>query len=266
MKKMKTNFLVVLLLLMISAVYAQKVDTLTNDKIIELSKMGLKPEVIITKINSSVTSFDMSTGGMISLNKAGVASNVITKMIEVDKINQESAALDSKDPNVMHSAGIFNYDPTDVNKPMKKIVLLKVNSYENGGDNHAGFGTFTKNAVLSGAASKQQIKGQSPVFYFYFNKKVCCTDFFRDPNSPQQFILLKTTEKPDKRTYVIGVTKQGWSSNSSTGIPEKDKIQFEFSPVSAGIYKVTVKDPLSPGEYVCIWPSRLDYAFDFGVH
>ena len=51
----------------------------------------------------------------------------------------------------------------------------------------------------------------------------------------------------------------------SEGIPEKDKINFDFTPISEGIYKVTFKTPLQAGEYCFVFASATSKVFDFGI-
>ena len=79
---MKPAILIPLLLIFsIHNAYSQKVDTLNNEKIIRLSKMGLQPSVLITKIQTSYSLFDVSADGLITLSDSGVHADVINEMI-----------------------------------------------------------------------------------------------------------------------------------------------------------------------------------------
>lgn len=57
-------------------------EVITNAEIISLSKAGLDKAVIINKIHSSKTNFDLSTDELIKLKQAGIADDVVSAMLE----------------------------------------------------------------------------------------------------------------------------------------------------------------------------------------
>lgn len=59
---------------------AQDDEPLTNDSIIILTQAGIEKSVIISKIRSSKTSFDLSTGALVRLKQAGVDDAVLAAM------------------------------------------------------------------------------------------------------------------------------------------------------------------------------------------
>lgn len=56
-------------------------DIVTNATVIDLAKAGLDKDVIISKINSSETGFDLSTSGLISLKNQKVDNDIIKAML-----------------------------------------------------------------------------------------------------------------------------------------------------------------------------------------
>ena len=58
-------------------------DTLTNAKIIQLTKLGLQPSVILLKMHSSVTHFDVSTDALVNLSTNSVSTDVINEMMNM---------------------------------------------------------------------------------------------------------------------------------------------------------------------------------------
>lgn len=71
-----------LLLFCLNTVFAQPVaETLTNKSIIELQKAGFGKDIILAKIETANSKFDVSTAGMVQLKKAGVDEDVINAMI-----------------------------------------------------------------------------------------------------------------------------------------------------------------------------------------
>lgn len=72
---------ILLVLLCAAGVFAQS-ETLTNVSIVELSKAGLTTDVIVKKIATSKSAFDLSTNGLVELKRSGVDDIVIASMIE----------------------------------------------------------------------------------------------------------------------------------------------------------------------------------------
>ena len=61
-------------------------DALTNADIIEMTKSGLSPEIVLRKIRTSNTKFDVSAAGLIGLKKANLTDDVITAIIDRQEI------------------------------------------------------------------------------------------------------------------------------------------------------------------------------------
>ncbi len=76
------NFIVIACLLGCAFIaHAQQNEILTNTGVVNLVKNGFSEPVIITKINNSACSFNLSTDSMIALKKHGVTDNELNAMI-----------------------------------------------------------------------------------------------------------------------------------------------------------------------------------------
>jgi hypothetical protein len=73
--------ILILFIFSASSFFAQS-EILTNNQIIEMSKVGLDKQVIMKKINETANNFDVSVNALIELKKAGVADEVIALMME----------------------------------------------------------------------------------------------------------------------------------------------------------------------------------------
>lgn len=81
---MKTSFLICSLLIVaaISLSARTQSETLTNASIIEMTKAGLPAEIILRKIRTSNTQFEVWVNALVELKNAKVADEVITEMID----------------------------------------------------------------------------------------------------------------------------------------------------------------------------------------
>ena len=278
---MKPAILIPLLLIFsIHNAYSQKVDTLNNEKIIRLSKMGLQPSVLITKIQTSYSLFDVSADGLITLSDSGVHADVINEMINTATAAENALASqkNSNDPLSMHQPGIYYYDPSNTDQLVRRVDPTITSSTKAGGFGSAlaqsysyGLANDQIKSTLAGGNSRLQIKDSNPIFFFYFNPETSMSQdnwFFATASSPNEFLLIKLTERKDSREAVIG-TANYYGSNS--GVSGKITMGFTYTNPLPGVYKLTLDKPLKDGEYCFIYasstPSRFDNnkVFDFGI-
>ena len=178
---------------------------------------------------------------------------------------QGDAPKDKKDPKTWHDEGLYYYNANNPNSLFTLIDPSMPNGTKTGGYGQrmaqgysAGFAKAKTEAILSGANSKTVIKEKSPVFYFYFKS---------DNLSPKAFALVKLTEKKHERLMVTGTHN---AYGSSTGIDEKQIVDFSYEKLSDGIFKVFTKEPLKEGEYCFYYIGKSESSFaegfyDFGI-
>lgn len=281
MKKVKNLIVLIIVFTCFTAVAQTKVDTLNNHKIIQLTKLGLQPSVIINKIKISVTSFDLSTDSLIKLNKSGVSQEVINFMFETNKQPQapaEEVQQDSKDPKDMHMPGIYYYNPNDKDNPLIKLSSTVVSSQQTGGGGYGGFSSYSTISYISGEKSQLYFNESNPIFYFYFDNKSNNGNpqdeslWFASVTNPTEFTLAKLYIKRNKRFFKSGASyHQMYHTEYSNGIPEKEKVHFDQEEVAKGVYKVTFQKPLKIGEYCFVFAGAsasnylIQKVFDFGI-
>lgn len=266
---MKVIHIIIVLTLAMRICNAQtNTETLTNENIITLSKIGLQSSVIITKIKSSGANYDVSTDALINLSKNNVAADVINAMM-IKQSEVRTAIINvanDRDPLAMHKSGIYYYNKNDLENPVQRIDPVRVANVSSSGGGYGGFGGSTQMAHLSGPKSRLQIADANPVFYFYFdNKNSLSADWYYDASSPNEFALVKLIEKKGERLFKTGGTSSAWfSSSSQSGIPEKDKTPFQYTEVSEGIYKITFSESLPEGEFCFVFAGSTTKVITFG--
>ena len=272
---MKKLFAVVLLsLALASPAFSQSsAEVLTNATVISLTEAHLGEALIIDKIRTSSCEFDVSTNGLLSLKKAGVADAVVQAMIQVStpeaNVTATKMAANPNNPQGPHDAGIYSFDG-------KRMAQLEPAAYSG-----AKTGGLFKSAMTYGIASaKMKATVRNPHaasrvpahadFYFYFEQTSSGLSnstgigaYFTGATSPNEFVLLRMDSKKNEREVVL---MSYGAFRMSTGTQAKDSVGFTTAKIAPGVYKVSAPN-LQAGEYCFFYgtPMAQQKLFDFGV-
>jgi hypothetical protein len=278
----RKNIFAILFLAICPVLFAQQ--SLNNDSVIKLVKAGLSDELIVSTINASAGTYNTSADGIIALKTAGVSDKVVAAIVTKASAPAPSAvapapaATDPDDPAAPHDSGIYIYSGS---APVgSKMVMLRPSSYtpkiaSGGVLSGMTYGlTKVKNKdVVRGAHASVRINDSQPNFYFYFedaeaiwNNHASTTlgPSLGSARVPIEFVLLKFDIKGDTRE-VVKFSANAFGS-SGNGTEDKAVTGFTYTKLRPGVYKVTLKAPLSLGEYGFISVSGASgySVFDFG--
>lgn len=274
---------------------ARDTELLSNEKVIALFKAGLQKEIIVTTIRSTESKFDLSVNAMLALKKQGIPDEVISAM--VNKSTGSSVAVTksgaSKEAGIADNRELAKLDPGIYHEAGagKEYAVLEASVFS---QSKVGSGILSgltygiaktkAKAVLSGARSNMVISTVQPVFYFIFPKggtnglgnEGSQGLWYSNASSPNEFIMIKfksiDTKKQKGREVVTG--SFGTYSGFSGGIPDESKVQFRYSKIASGVYKVYFEAPVEEGEYAFIFAGQStaavggapsQKAFDFSV-
>ena len=275
--------IILLMVLYVSTALAQKSTTVTNQTVLDMVKAKLPADLIVTKIQTSPGKFDLSTDALVKLTQSGVPSDVIKAMMQKSAAGATSAATapvasDPNDPNSPHDPGIYAFYSDG---RAKKMVMLEPTVYTQGKSGGVfksamtyGIAKVKWKAVVRNAHANVQISDANAVFYFYFEEKGegLSHASFGGTSTPNEFTLVKFEVKShDRETDVMKMNAFG----ASSGTDDKANIPFTFEKIRPGVYKVSAKAALAPGEY-CFLSAQTGGAyapgaaqasrlFDFGI-
>jgi hypothetical protein len=275
------QFTILLLYLMGLNIYAQtKTEVLTNETITALVQKGLGSTIIINKIKTSKTNFDVSTDALIKLKESNVPDEIVAVMVDYAG-NKENTLVDLNNPLSYHNSGIYYFNPKNSLNRLSRIDPTVISSNKNGSVGTAiaqrfsyGIASSNNTSIVSGPNARKQIHDAQFVFYFYFDKSKGSLNnsaywWFTSASSPNEFTLVRFKEKKDSRELITG---QSNAYSSNTGISEKQKIPFDYTEVGEGIYKVTLRGDIKTGEYCFLFTGAIpsayanDKVFDFGIY
>jgi len=254
------------LLTMSFAAYGQ--EMMTNDEVISLTKAGLASSVIIGKIHTSKSNFDMSTDALIKLKQSGVGDDVVTAMLEAKSgVSTSKPASgptstttgaapvgmtgDPNDPMAKHNYGIYLYEEKD---GVRRMTLVKPTV---SAQNRTG-GLFTSSltygitkvktkANLPGRTSALQIPNTAPVFYFYLDVTSGGLNTSSGiPSDPNEFTLVRFNIRDDNREVTIGKAN---AFGGKGGLSDEYVVQFKAEDLGNGVFRITPGAALPKGEY-----------------
>jgi len=249
-------------------------ETLNNDAVIQLHKLGLGDSVIVEKIKGSTCQFDTSVGALKGLKDAGLSDAVIQAMIAAGSSSSGSSAAptgDPNDPNAPHQSGIWLFQQVDGKPKMTQMRPTPIDEVKSGGGFGVAWGGSARTrAVISGLHASLQLTDPQPVFYFYFDKaQEGLSTLGSMATSPDDFKLasMELRNQKDERRLEIGKFGMG---GSSVGLNSKDVRAVSVDKVADLVFKVSPSSPLKPGEYAFVDMRAAHITgggklFDFGI-
>jgi hypothetical protein len=265
----KINFLFVCLLLVLftlaasSSVLAQQDEVLTNEEVISLAVAGLNKTIIVNKIRTSKSNFDLSTNALIKLKKAGVSDEIVNAMLEAKSGKQattntstatssDMSGGDPNDPMAPHSFGLYLFEEKNgVRKMTQMAPNVSAQNRTGGGFTAAvtpfGLGKRKTKANLPGTSAALQLQDSNPVFYFYLDVKSGGLNTMSGiPSTPSEFALVRFNVRDDNREVTIAKSN---AYSSKGGLSDEYVVQYTAQDMGNGIFKVTPKTSLTNGEY-----------------
>ncbi len=246
-------------------------EVLTNKSVIEMVTAKLPDELILAKIASAQSNYDVTTAGLMELTKAKVPMPIIKAMMgqggggsapvvvapaPVKAASGPSAAGAGAfgEPEPPADPGVYILGDSSGARVYVQIEPAAYTQGKTGGFLKSaltyGIAKTTVNAVVRGENANVLSPSDSPVFYFVFeNTKSSLSGaggFFGGVSSPNEFTLIRLKVSGGSRETTV------MSSNifgSSSGTSEKAVVPFSYSKIRPGVYRVTPKSKLDVGEY-----------------
>jgi len=232
-------------------------DVMTNDEVITLTKAGLSPAIIIGKIRTGKSNFDLSTDSLIKLKQSGVSDDIVSAMLEAKSGKSTAAAPgpampgDPNDPLAKHSYGIYLYEEVEGHPKMTQLVPNVSAQNRTGGMFTSsltyGIGKVKIKSNLPGRSAALQLKTTQPIFYFYLDITSGGLNTSSGvPSTPNEFAMIRFNQRSDNREVTIGKMN---AFGGKGGLSDEYVVQFTPQDMGNGIFKITPSTPLQKGEY-----------------
>jgi hypothetical protein len=228
-------------------------EVLTNESLVALKKAGMSDSIIISKIRSSQTKFDTSTNGLIGLKKAGFSDQVIEAVVNAGSAAPAApaAAAPAAAPAAAREGIVHLLSG-------KSVEMVPANASL---EFSSGFFDSKSELVLRGRKAQYRIADKKPVFYSTWS-----------PNDAPLVRLKPGSDHDDRNLKISSGSYAPFGGGSvKYGVRSEDKVDMEAAEKdSRGLYKLTPKEPLKPGEYGFVLTYGMaagasGRVYDFGV-
>jgi hypothetical protein len=223
-----------------ACVLAQEV--LTNQSIVEMVKAGLSERVIVAKIRTSPTNFDVRTDALIALKKNGVPEKVIEAVLSP---SAPAASAESSPPSSAPPAGSVAAVPPAMSPARARPTVFQVVAGKEVELMAAGTELQNNRApysrsnelVLPGNKARYRTPDRQPMFVI--------------TSEPNEMPLVRLEPGKNDRNLKIGSgSRVPYSGGSSRrGIRGEDMVDVDAERDSRGFYRIRPRAPLAPGEY-----------------
>jgi hypothetical protein len=211
-------------------------EVLRNQDVIKMVSAGLSEEVIAAKVTEAPqVDFELSVDDLVALRKAGVGDRVVRSMLDRSKASasgRTTALLASPEPG---------YELVDVSlKTPEGVVPLRL---IRGEVSSAGVGPFS-NAFMNyaGLHSSVRTRDKQPVLLIKSSTAPEVGSYF--------YAKLDSDQRNGVRSLKISAMITRKNRPGGRLAPDRSwVIPFDVQKESPGLWRVTVKQNLEPGEY-----------------
>lgn len=172
--------------------------------------------------------------------------------------NGEVASPD--DPDAPHQPGIYLYAVSGTGHTLTELQRVNPKQSKGSGGLFSsmtyGIAKIKTRAVIEGANAPVKSSDPNPVVYLYVPESA--GSFGGSYIKPNDFTLPKLTQKNNTRE-IIESSSNIWSSTAGTD--DKAKRVFTVDQIRTGAYKLTLAEPLLPGEYAFVQGNYTFYDF-----
>ena len=207
-------------------VAAQSTITFDNDKVIQLSKIGLDDDIIISKIHTSSWKFNLQDDDLLALKKSGVSSKVIAAMLDSSVLTSSQVTIDG------HAAQMHTLGQAKVGGRLGSALTYGIKSVK-------------QKAFLPDPHSKL-LATKSPAIMIEIPKE----------DTIDNYILVELDKKDDRRELEVGSV--GGLVGAKTGVRAESIRKTTAKSEGGNKYLLSTVEPLKSGEYIVYVVGSID--------
>jgi hypothetical protein len=261
MRVLWVSVLVAMMALSLPAATSLAQEVLTNESVVQMIKAGLPESVVITKIRSTPTKFDLRTESLVSLKKSGVSDKVLEAMMTPGTAAGAPAATPAPAaaaPAPAAATGAGGLRDRDVIYQVVGGKYVELFPTSANLETNMAFFSSKSEVVLEGRKAKYRTSDKQPVFLSTYG-----------PTDAPLVRLKPGDDNDDRNLRISSGAFMPFGGTQKMGVRNEDKIATSIERDARGFYRVVPAAPLPPGEYGFILASGFGAGvgriFDFGV-
>src|SRR5260370_21506006 len=221
-------------------------EVLTNDSVIQMVKAGLPEAVVIAKIKSTSSKFDLKPDSLVSLKKAGVSDKVLEAMVAAGRGAGPSTAAAATPAPAAPALAAGALKTQDVIYQLVGGKFVEMFPTSANLETNMAFFQSKSEVVLEGKKAQYRTSEKQPVFLSTYS------------STDAPLVRLKQGDDHNDRNLKIGSGAfMPFGGTQKMGVRNEDKIAVSIERDPRGFYKGTPAAPLAPGEYAFILSPRL---------
>lgn len=230
-------------------------EVLTNDSVIQMVKAGLPEAVVVAKIKSTATKFDLKTDSLVNLKKAGVSDKVLEAMVAAGSGSPTTGAMPAPPAPAVAAGALKNQDVIYQLVGGKYVEMFATSANL---ETNMAFFQSKSEVVLEGRKARYRTAEKQPVFLSTYS------------STDAPLVRLKPGDDHNDRNLKIGSGAfMPFGGTQKMGVRNEDKIAVTIERDPRGFYRVTPTAALPPGEYGFILATGFGAGsgkiYDFGV-
>ncbi|HET9923495.1 MAG TPA: hypothetical protein VFS98_05195 [Methylomirabilota bacterium] len=230
-------------------------EVLTNDSVVQMVKAGLPEAVVIAKIKSTATKFDLKTDSLVNLKKAGVSDKVLEAMVAAGSGSPTAGAMPAAPAPAVAAGALKNQDVIYQLVGDRYVEMFATSANL---ETNMAFFQSKSEVVLEGRKAQYRTTEKRPVFLSAYS------------STDAPLVRLKPGDAHNDRNLKIGSGAfMPFGGTQKMGVRNEDKIAITIERDPRGFYRVTPAAPLPPGEYGFILATGFGAGsgkvYDFGV-
>src|ERR1700730_4511946 len=233
-------------------------EVLSNDWVIQMVKAGLPEAVVIAKIKSTSSKFDLKTDSLVSLKKAGVSDKVLEAMVAAGSGAASTTPASSPPARRAPALAAGALKTQDVIYQLVAGKFVELFATSANLETNMAFFQSKSEVVVEGKKAQYRTSEKQPVFLSTYS------------STDAPLVRLKPGDDHNDRNLKIGSGAfTPFGGNQTMGVRNEDKIPVTVERDPRGFYKVTPSAALAPGEYGFILATGFGAGsgkiYDFGV-
>ncbi len=197
---------------------AQVGEEINNNRVIELTKMGLDDEIVIARIKTGQPKFSLADEDLVSLKKSGVSGKVIAAMLDASVLTAAAVKIDGKKCE-LHTLG-----QAKVGGRLGRAFTYGIKSVK-------------QKAYLQGQHSTVVVS-PTPIIEIEI-----------PPNDTiDNYLVVKMDKKGDRRELEVG--SSGGIVGAKAGLRAESIIKTSSENISGRRFKLSCQEKIKKGEFI----------------